>query len=601
MKLISFDTLIGSAAQTFVRFPLTLLCSAGFTALSIYLVDYQPTKNVEFFLRLITTFILGLAATLAVDLYAERAAPAQKTFFRLGIIAFLAIYFLTLPEKLILVNYARYALWLLGFHLLVAFAPYLPPRQINGFWQYNQFLFVRILTAILYSGVLFLGISAALVAINQLFGVHIESSIYAKLWIFLVGIFNTWFFLADVPADFEALEAENFYPLPLKLFTQYVLLPLVTLYLVILYAYEIKILLEWNLPKGWVTYLIIAFAVGGIFSFLLIYPLREVADNQWISIFERWFHLAMLPLLALLYVAIGRRIWDYGFTELRYFVLALAVWLTGISWYFLVSKVKNIQYIPISLAIVAFGVSFGPWGAFSVSSQSQLARFKNYFAQHTPLQAGKIAPAKSRKTMPDSIQNEVMSIIDYFRQKEELEAMQGAFAEKLDSVFKKDQGASEKRTSLLALLSQKGYELKYANGNDMAASEQNLYFSSQHNTGEDIRGFDYFLNINNSDKEAKITDNQAFSTKIDQKNYTIQILSNDKTLITINFKNIIEKLIQNHREKPYETPKKAMILAQKNDKCQIKIRFNHLNVRVDKLQLKTLDSFEASLLIKLLD
>jgi hypothetical protein len=600
MKLISLDALFGSAVQTLVRFPLTLLCSASFTALSIYLVDSGDDKNIEFFGRLITVLVLGLAATLAVDLIAERTAPAQKTFFRLGVIAFLAIYYVTLPEELIFANYVRYTLWLLGFHLLVAFAPYLPPRQINGFWQFNQILFVRILTAILYSGVLFLGISAALVAINQLFGVYIESRIYAKLWLLLIGIFNTWFFLADVPRDFETLEIDTFYPLPLKLFTQYVLLPLVTLYLVILYAYEIKILIEWNLPKGWVTYLIIAFAIGGIFSFLLIYPLRETADNQWIRVFERWFHLAMLPLLALLFVAIGRRIWDYGFTELRYFVLVLALWLTGISVYFLISKIKNIQYIPISLAVVAFMTSFGPWGAFSVSNQSQLTRFKQYFAAHTPLQAGKIAKPSARKAMPDSVQTEILAIVDYFEKKEELDVLQAAFAENLDSLFKKDKSSPEKRSSVLALLKQKGYDLKYTDYNQpMEMDSELVYFSTKASSGEIIRGFDYYLMINLGSENIQTPDNQEFKVKINRTDYTIELANKTGNLINIKCKNLFEELLKQHRQKSYEVPQKMMITEQKNDKCQVKIRFDNINLKVDKSKIKELDSFNAMILIKL--
>ncbi|MCU0445616.1 MAG: DUF4153 domain-containing protein [Microscillaceae bacterium] len=602
MKLISFDALISGATRTMLRFPLTLLCAAGFTALSIYLVDYRPSKELEAYIRVLTVLVLGLSATLAVDLYAERRAPQQKMFLRLGIVVFLLIYFFTLPEKLIFANYVRYSLWLLGFHLLVAFAPYLPPREINGFWQYNQILFVRILTAILYSSVLFLGISAALVAVNQLFGVRIDPDVYAKLWLLLIGIFNTWFFLADVPADFTALDIHTFYPLPLKLFTQYVLLPLVMLYLVILYAYEIKILLEWNLPKGWVTYLIIAFAIGGIFSFLLIYPLREMADNQWIRIFERWFYLALLPLLVLLYVAIGRRIWDYGFTELRYFVLTLAVWLTGISIYFLMSKVKNIQYIPISLGAVAFLVSFGPWGAFSVSNQSQLARFKTYFAQHSPLQDGKITQNTTRKALPDSIQSEVLGIIDYFSRKEEVEVLQAAFAEKMDSLFKKDVSSTEKRGRILAMLSKKGYDLKY-NGYDYyeEAAKSMVYFSTQPTEGEDIRNYDFYLTVQNVDKKIKIADNQVFSTKINLARLNFELLQNDKNLITINLKKLAELLLKNYRDKTYEVPPSVMTLEQKNEKCQVKIRFNNINVQVDNSQAKAVDSFSANILIKLLE
>jgi hypothetical protein len=82
----------------------------------------------------------------------------------------------------------------LGFHLFVAFLPYLRRNELNGFWQFNRALFLRFLTAMLYSQVLYAGLSIALVAIDKLLKIHVPPKSYLYLWILIGFIFNTWFF-----------------------------------------------------------------------------------------------------------------------------------------------------------------------------------------------------------------------------------------------------------------------------------------------------------------------------------------------------------------------------------------------------------------------
>jgi hypothetical protein len=56
----------------------------------------------------------------------------------------------------------------------------------------------------LYGVVLFLGIAAAIGATNFLFNFKFEWDTYAILWVWIVGMFTTIFFLAGVPVDTAA-------------------------------------------------------------------------------------------------------------------------------------------------------------------------------------------------------------------------------------------------------------------------------------------------------------------------------------------------------------------------------------------------------------
>ena len=81
--------------------------------------------------------------------------------------------------------------------------------------------------------------------------------------------------------------AEHF---PKQFFTQFILIPLLIIYVVILYFYCAKIVINWQLPRGWVSYLVLAYSIVGIFALLLVHPLKELKLKSWIVIFSKLFY-----------------------------------------------------------------------------------------------------------------------------------------------------------------------------------------------------------------------------------------------------------------------------------------------------------------------
>jgi Domain of unknown function (DUF4153) len=441
MKFPSIQTILQETVATSKRFSLAILFMLVGSFFGV-LVNHRPYEIPDshyYYINIIWSCYLGMLLALAVSLYAERNDYSIKRniLSALVIIVLIFFYYFSLPDHFDPSRNKQFILFIIGLHLFIAFAPFIVKNEVNGFWQYNKSLFLRFLSTALYSCVLFAGMALALLAVENLFKVEIRSKWYLDLWICIFCIFNTVFFLAGVPSGFAKLEMNREYPKGLKIFTQYVLVPMIMVYLLILYAYMFKIIATRQWPYGWVSYLVLAYAIAGIFSLLLFHPIKNELQNKWILIFSRFFYFAICPLIVLLFLAINRRIGEYGITEERYFVLILACWLAFITLYFLFSKFKSIKIIPVTLCAIAFLVSFGPWSAFTISLNSQSQRLKKFLNTNNMLSGEqKIIPAKTNLHAGDAAQ--IKSIIEYLVFNHGYHSLQPFFSQNLDSMLKED-------------------------------------------------------------------------------------------------------------------------------------------------------------------
>ena len=379
LKLPSIATLWSNTLKVFLRFPLEAIIALVSATVWALVVDRKPDNELTGeMIKFIFIGNLALTLLLSADLYSEVNSIGLRTKWILRAVALSLCtgLFFWLKPNFYDVDIYRIALLAVAFHLLVAFVPFIRRGSLEGFWEYNKSLFLRFLASALYAAVLYIGLAAALATIDALFNVKIDWTIYVQLLALVVAGFSPIFFLAGVPLVEELKSEELQYPKGLKLFTQYVLIPLMTIYLAILLVYEVKIILAWEFPKGMVSLLILGYAVFGILSLLLIYPIRNKEGFGWIKLFSKFFYLMMIPLVILLVLAIWKRVSDYGITESRYILICLAAWLSMVTIYFLIGKKQNIKFIPASLCVLALLAVYGPQSASSVSLHSQVSRLK---------------------------------------------------------------------------------------------------------------------------------------------------------------------------------------------------------------------------------
>jgi len=386
MRFPSLATLVEHAAAVLRRFPWTLL--AGVVAAASGIVA-STTGARDGWTRLAFVAALGLPLTLALSLLGEARGwgPGRRTGVLLAGVAGLGAFFLGWPGIEVAHEAIRYFLLSAALHLTVAFLPFLGAEESLAFWQYNRRLFLGFLRAVVFSGVLFVGIVIALGALDKLFGVHIPAQTYFRIWLILAFVVNTWIFLAAVPPDLAALARDTEYPRALKVFAQYVLTPLAFTYLVILLAYLIKIVAGGEWPSGWIGWLVASVSVTGLLGFLLVHPLRADPNEGWIRTYARWLFVGLVPSALMLLVAFWKRVVPYGLTEPRVLGLVLGFWLLAIALLFAARAGTSIRIIPVSLAGLLLLTLYGPVSLTRVSISSQGRRLERLLRAGHPTDA----------------------------------------------------------------------------------------------------------------------------------------------------------------------------------------------------------------------
>jgi len=492
MRLPTLGLVVTGALNAARRFPFVL--GAGLVAAwaAITLVDEAGDDTAV--TRLLVSATLGFSLLFALTVLAERRA--RTALVRRAVVAggvvVLAAFWIAWPRWSSPVQMLRYAQLSAAFHLMCAFFPYAGYAEPNGFWQYNKALFLRFLTAALYSGVLFGGLAIALLALDKLLGVHVPSQGYARLWIVIAFVFNTWFFVGGVPAEFSSLELRSDYPAGLRIFTQYVLVPIVALYLLILTVYLGKVLITRQWPNGWIGYLVSSVAGVGILSWLLVHPLEERAEYAWVQTFTRGFYIAIMPAIVMLWLAIWKRVQQYGITERRYFLIVLSLWLAGIAVYYTLARSRSIKVIPATLCVLALVTFAGPWGAYAVSRTSQVSRLGAVLARNDLLAGG--ALRRAARDVPLADRREISGALRYLLETHGASAIGVWLSDSLKhtlaisrSAFTWRSGESGARAIMTSL------NLEYVPKREAPSGDHFTYSARPAAEAQSIRGYAYAL------------------------------------------------------------------------------------------------------------
>jgi len=290
------------------------------------------------------------------------------------------------------------------------------------------------LFVIIQAGVVVLAIgalgSATLGSISALFGLSINGEWYGQIFILAGTLVAPLYVLANTPKEVSQgqLKIENIQKF-LRFLILYIALPFIFIYIVILYAYTGKVLLNFSQwPEGIVSWLVIFFSFFGWLIYFLSYHFK---GEPVVATFRKWFPYVMVPQIAMLFYAIGLRISQHGVTINRYLVVAFGLWLLFLCGYYIFSKQKTLFVLPMSLFVALLVVLIGPWGMFNVSQNSQTNRLEKLFTQYEFIQDGSVVTPTEEELelVPNLDKSSIVSIIRYLCDTHGCETLQDIYGD----------------------------------------------------------------------------------------------------------------------------------------------------------------------------
>ena len=559
MKIIpSLGEIVSKAKNTFNRFPITLSWAIIGTFFTLFTIENDTFDDI-FTGIIILIFALGISWLIATRFFLDQFKKKNYWVFLIPLCFLTAFYFsIDIDAYRIDKNsIIRFFLYFIAGHLFVMIAPFFIKWDKSAYFNYLKAVFISIVRSLFFSLILYLGIVLALLAVKHLFNVDFKGDRFLQVFVICIGIVNTWIYLSDFPKDIHNQLTIN-YTKALEVLVKYILIPLVILYLIILYAYSLKIVINWNLPKGWVSYLVIALSFLGFIVQTLINPIQKTINSRAIRRFHPWFYYLLLPLIGLLFVAIFRRINEYGITENRYFVLVLAFWILAMTLYMIFSKQQRIKIFPLSLAIITMLISFGFWGAFSISTKSQVQQFEKVY---TDIKNTGFSTTFEKK-------NQLRSIIRYLNEKDELEKVTATLGYNPKTTFKTESHWQLQKKLMDSLNikvtdnPEKPYRAYYYNLDDF-------------NITLDLKNYDFLKRLYITLHENKNSINQYQLTLTENSNI-LEISTGEDLIGEIDCSEMIKKL--KDQEQNYNLPLNLMTIEQHFKMLNVKLIFQSISL-----------------------
>ncbi len=382
VKNFSLKSLVERFGQSFKRFPIAMLLTLLLGCYLIYLNHHGSLGDKKDF------FFVFYPATGAVLAVALSLITEDFKNCTLAVVVQVLVHALWLTVSVYLSGFDRFSTpqliavsaTIAAMSLAVFVACFYRKNQDVQFWNFSIGAVLAFGLSAVIGGLVTLGLYLFLESLRMLFGIRVESSLFADIAAVCMTMLAPTLFMNLIPKGRKkhqdtVVEFSRF----AKGVVQYLFIPLLVLYMLTLYVYAGQILSQWTLPVGGVSYLVTVSMVMMILLIYLTFPIQFQEGNRLFKHVTRWLPVAMLPLLALMTVAIGRRLSDYGITVSRLYLLVFNLWCYVVCLWLIFTRNKRIWIIPTSFAIILLLISVGPQSIANVTLNKLKDEARNAF------------------------------------------------------------------------------------------------------------------------------------------------------------------------------------------------------------------------------
>ena len=408
------------------RFPISILLIVALAVLFFVGININfDDISYQLWIFFSVGSIISVTTTLLFEDYFRNLKNYGITFF---VVLLWGMYCFFLPDKFENIQLTKgIEIFVIGGTAFCAmfFISFLKKNNDRSFWNFATQTLFQMALACIFGTILFGGLSLALLAIDSLFNVSVDGKIYGNLAVICFALFMPIYFLANITDKTEKYNNEIFYIKVQKILALYILTPILAIYAIILYAYLFKIIVAWELPNGWVSWLVSALSFGGLIVITVLYPVREQEKNKVVNFISHWFGLLILPLLLLMTIGIFRRIGDYGITINRGYILLLNLWFYGIYIYLFFTKSRHVKWILISFVAIALLTSVNVWGVANITKKSLTKEVSTVLKQQVSAEDARMIFAEMTQKKKDRMK----STLEYLHKNFGKESVQPFFTD----------------------------------------------------------------------------------------------------------------------------------------------------------------------------
>lgn len=559
-------TLLGTSS----RFPLAILCSLAFCIIAIM---YNRIDDSSLYL---VTLFCGWCWFLAIRLFWESHCYRHRSLYYAALNFFLLLGYYIRSEVILSANSMVLGM---GLFLLLFCAPFLNRSHNNlQFWLFNYRLWCRIAYAWLAALILFLGVAAVLSCLEYLFSLRLFKDQYTDLGLISFTFFFPFLVLIGVPVSFDS-EPETDKAEPIYYLLEYLVVPLLFIYSLILYIYLVKIAITQSLPRGRIAYLVSSYGGVGILTYLAGIPVN-VSRGRLLAIFRQYFFKILIFPAILLAVGLIYRLQQYGLTESRYLLVLCFIWFSSVIFLSFIVKshlLAKAIYVPLPFLLLL--ASFGPWSISSLPVFDQSRRLHQILQQNHIMQDGKIIPGTHKINFED--QKRISEILDYITLHKKTDSLKSWVSNADDKdVLGNKEKLYIKPEKIAALMGVEYIDQSQRNN-------RNTFFSYHFEKQDYLKttGYNYLISsvylsthahksTTMITQEIKVAElGQSITISFDQTANTLTINKGDQVLITASLNDLVAELRLQSKEKDI---KKRLIVSQQNKEFPIQLFFHHL-------------------------
>lgn len=383
LKRFSLRRIAELFGQSFKRFPIAMLLTLLLTCFFIYNTHCGNVRDkLEFFL----TFYPATGALLAISLSLltedfKNKVKALLTQVTVHLLWLGVSVYLAQCDRFSLAQGIAVAATVFAIGISIFLICFYHKGQDIPFWNFSIRTVLSLGISAAIGGMLTMGLYALMESLKLLFNMDLSNHVYPDIAAVCMVALAPALFMNLIP------KGENKYRDDVPEFSrfakgvvQYLFLPLLGLYLITLYAYAIKILAQWSLPVGGVSYLVSGSMVLMVLLIYITYPIQHLEGNALFKRVTRWLPVLMFPLLALMTVAIWKRLSDYGITVSRLYLLVFNLWCYAVCLWLIFTRNKRIWLIPASFAAILFLISVGPQSIANITQYQLLKEARAAFS-----------------------------------------------------------------------------------------------------------------------------------------------------------------------------------------------------------------------------